>query len=253
MLEIFRTPYADSKQLPLATGPGPIIIILTCYLLVVFKAGRKFMEHREPYNLRGVLKYYNMFQICYNIMMLLPGYYFMLAFQPYNFRCMTVLQQDHPLKNWERCISYAYYINKIVDLLDTVFCVLRKKYSQITFLHVFHHVLMPSAGYLIIRFYGYGGQLFFLCSFNVIVHIFMYAYYYAAIEGNTVRWKRCLTLMQMLQFLLMFGHCAFTAMQRQCTASQGTLFVVSCSAAIMFIMFANFYFHCYVRPKHKKN
>jgi len=72
MLEIFRTPYADSKQLPLATGPGPIIIILIGYLLVVFKAGRKFMEHREPYNLRKVLKYYNMFQIFYNIMMLLP-------------------------------------------------------------------------------------------------------------------------------------------------------------------------------------
>ncbi|XP_036674526.3 very long chain fatty acid elongase F [Drosophila suzukii] len=253
MLDIFKKPYADSKQLPLASGPVPILIIIAGYLLVVFKAGRKFMEHREPYNLRGVLKCYNMFQICYNMMMLLPGYYFMLVFQPYNFRCMTVLPQDHPMKNWERTISYAYYINKIVDLLDTVFCVLRKKYMQITFLHVFHHVLMPTVGYLIIRFQGYGGHLFFLCSFNVIVHIFMYGYYYSAIEGNAVRWKRYLTLMQMMQFILMFGHCAFTAMQRECKASQGSLFLVSCAAAVMFIMFANFYFQCYVKSKEKRN
>ncbi|XP_017113545.1 elongation of very long chain fatty acids protein F isoform X2 [Drosophila elegans] len=244
MFEIFSTPYADSKQLPLASGPGPILIIITSYLLVVFKAGRKFMEHREPYNLRGVLKYYNMVQICYNMMMLLS---------PYKLSCMTVLPQDHPLKDWERSISYAYYINKIVDLLDSVFCVLRKKYAQITFLHVFHHVLMPTAGYVIIRFQGYGGHLFLLCSFNVIVHVFMYGYYYSAIGGKTVRWKRYLTLLQMMQFVLMFGHCAFTATQPECKASQGTLFLVSCSAAVMFVMFANFYVQCYMGQKEKNN
>jgi len=114
-------------------------------------------------------------------------------------------------------------------------------------------LLMPTVGYLIIRFQGYGGHLFFLCSFNVIVHIFMYGYYYSAIEGNAVRWKRYLTLMQMMQFILMFGHCAFTAMQRECKASQGSLFLVSCAAAVMFIMFANFYFQCYVKSKEKRN
>ncbi|XP_017036343.1 very long chain fatty acid elongase F [Drosophila kikkawai] len=254
MFEIFRTPYVDSKQLPLATGPVPILIIITGYLLVIFKGGRKFMKHREAYKLNGVLKCYNMIQILYNIAMLLPGFYFLFVFRPYNFKCMKVLPQDHPLKNWERTIAYAYYINKIVDLLDTFFIVLRKKYRQITYLHVFHHVLMPSAGYLIIRFHGYGGHLFLLCFLNVIVHVVMYCYYYSAIAGSAVPWKRYLTLLQMLQFILMFAHCAYTAAQPECQTSQGMTFLYSCSSAIMLIMFTNFYVQCYMRnSKQKEN
>lgn len=33
-------------------------------------------------------------------------------------------------------------INKLLDLLDTIFFVLRKKQSHVTFLHVHHHVTM---------------------------------------------------------------------------------------------------------------
>ncbi|KAH8263985.1 hypothetical protein KR038_000075, partial [Drosophila bunnanda] len=252
MFEIFRSPYADSKQLPLATGPGPILIIVIGYLLVVFKAGRKFMEHREPYKLNGVLKWYNLFQILYNMAMLLPGFYFLFVFRPYNFSCMKVLPQGHPLKDWERTIGYAYYINKIVDLLDTFFIVLRKKYRQITYLHVFHHVLMPTLGYFIIRFHGYGGHLFLLCFINVFVHVVMYCYYYCSIAGLPVPWKRYLTVLQMLQFILMFAHCAYTAAQPNCQKSQGMTFLYSCSAAIMFIMFTNFYVQCYMRNSKKK-
>ncbi|KAH8383385.1 hypothetical protein KR009_008403, partial [Drosophila setifemur] len=251
MFDVFQRPYADTRELPLTRGPGPILVIITIYLLVVLKAGRSFMEYRCPYKLHGVLKCYNMFQICFNLTMLLPGLYFMVVFRPYNFNCITALPEDHQLKGWERTISYSYYINKIVDLLDTFFFVLRKKYQQITFLHVFHHVLMPTVGYLIIRFQGYGGHMFFLCSFNVMVHVVMYCYYYSAMAGQKVRWKRYLTLLQMLQFILMFIHCAYTAMQPGCKASQGIIYLVSCSAAIMFIMFANFYVQCYMRVTQK--
>ncbi|KAH8291804.1 hypothetical protein KR054_000782, partial [Drosophila jambulina] len=252
MFEIFRAPYADSKQLPLATGPGPILIIVTGYLLVVFKAGRKFMEHREPYKLNRVLRCYNLFQIFYNIAMLLPGCYFLFVFRPYNFSCMKVLPQAHPLKDWERTISYAYYINKIVDLLDTFFIVLRKKYRQITYLHVFHHILMPTVGYYTIRFHGYGGHLFLLCFFNVAVHVLMYCYYYFATAGRPVSWKRYLTLLQMLQFIIMFSHCVYTAAQPNCQKSQGMTFLYSCSSAIMFVMFTNFYVQCYIRNSKEK-
>jgi len=35
-----------------------------------------------------------------------------------------------------------YYISKGVEFLDTVFFILRKKFTQVSFLHVYHHCTM---------------------------------------------------------------------------------------------------------------
>ena len=37
---------------------------------------------------------------------------------------------------------WFYYFSKIIELLDTVIFILRKKNSQVTFLHVYHHATM---------------------------------------------------------------------------------------------------------------
>lgn len=35
-----------------------------------------------------------------------------------------------------------YYMSKLIELMDTVFFVLRKKDNQLTYLHVYHHSTM---------------------------------------------------------------------------------------------------------------
>ena len=35
-----------------------------------------------------------------------------------------------------------YYFSKLIEFLDTIFFVLRKKNNQISFLHVYHHATM---------------------------------------------------------------------------------------------------------------
>lgn len=40
-----------------------------------------------------------------------------------------------------------YFINKLSDLIETIFFVLRKKNNQISFLHVYHHVAVIIAAY----------------------------------------------------------------------------------------------------------
>ena len=35
-----------------------------------------------------------------------------------------------------------YYISKLVEFLDSIFFILRKKNNQLTFLHVYHHSTM---------------------------------------------------------------------------------------------------------------
>merc|ERR1719235_1376326 len=36
-------------------------------------------------------------------------------------------------------VLHIFYLSKILDFLDTVFMVVRRKWNQISFLHVYHH------------------------------------------------------------------------------------------------------------------
>lgn len=45
-----------------------------------------------------------------------------------------------------------YFAAKIIELLDTIFFVLRKKNRQITFLHLYHHFMMPICAWIGVKF-----------------------------------------------------------------------------------------------------
>lgn len=36
-------------------------------------------------------------------------------------------------------ILYVFYLSKILDFMDTIFIILEKRWSQLSFLHVYHH------------------------------------------------------------------------------------------------------------------
>ncbi|XP_016959843.1 elongation of very long chain fatty acids protein F [Drosophila biarmipes] len=257
MFEVFDKPFADPVQLPLVGNVRTSVIILTVYLLFVLKLGRDLMAKHEALELRGVLKVYNIGQVLFNTVMFLGGIHLIFVSRPYNLSCMTVLPQDHELKSTERTLSYLYHLNKLLDLMDTIFFVLRKKPRQITFLHVFHHVFMVITSHLLIRFYGYGGHVFLICMFNILVHMVMYGYYYASSQSRNVQeslwWKKYLTLGQLVQFLMMFLHCTYTLFQPNCSASRGVIYVISSASLFMFVMFSNFYVKTYIRPKQVKS
>lgn len=53
---------------------------------------------------------------------------------------MDYSDDEVPLKIARRC--HIYFLVKVLDLMDTVFFVLRKKQNQVSFLHVYHHTGM---------------------------------------------------------------------------------------------------------------
>lgn len=47
---------------------------------------------------------------------------------------------------------WLYYMAKVIELLDTVFFVLRKRTRQVTFLHLYHHTMMPICSFVGVKY-----------------------------------------------------------------------------------------------------
>lgn len=96
---------------------------------------------------------------------------------------------------------YVFYLAKISELLDTVFFVLRKKYTQVTFLHLYHHAVMPMVSWGVVKYFP-GGHAVFIGLVNSFVHIIMYTYYMLSALGPHLQkylwWKKYITNLQMV-------------------------------------------------------
>ena len=40
-------------------------------------------------------------------------------------------------------MGWVFYVSKFLDMFDSIFFVLKKKFTHLSFLHVFHHGIMP--------------------------------------------------------------------------------------------------------------
>lgn len=65
---------------------------------------------------------------------------------------------------------YCHFQNKYVEFFDTLFMVVRKKNDQVTYLHVWHHVLILWAWLVTIR-WNPGGDAYFGALVNSAIHV----------------------------------------------------------------------------------
>lgn len=98
-------------------------------------------------------------------------------------------------------VCWVFYMSKFVEMADTLFFVLRKKNNQITFLHVFHHGIMPVSWWFGVKFVP-GGFSTFHALLNSFIHFLMYFYYGLSACGPQYQkylwWKKYMTKMQMV-------------------------------------------------------
>ncbi|XP_060686501.1 elongation of very long chain fatty acids protein 4-like isoform X2 [Hemiscyllium ocellatum] len=217
----------------LVYSPIPIIVTFIIYLLIC-KYGPKYMRNREPFNLKYVLLVYN---------------FSLVAISAYIF--------------WEFLVTsirakYSYlcepvdYSNSELGL--RIFFILRKKYNQITFLHVYHHGTMIFNWWAGVK-YVPGGQSFFIGLLNSFVHIVMYLYYGIAAMGPHMQkylwWKRHLTMLQLLQFFGIAVHTSYNLFT-DCDFPDGFNLFVFIYIITIIILFSNFYYKTYIQKKIKK-
>ncbi|XP_048458078.1 ELOVL fatty acid elongase 8b [Rhincodon typus] len=186
----------------LVYSPIPIIVTFIVYLLIC-TYGPKYMRSREPFNLKYVL-------LVYNFSLVAISAYIFWEFlvtsirANYSYLCEPVDYSNSELGLRMANVCWWFFFSKVIELMDTIFFILRKKYNQITFLHVYHHGTMIFNWWAGVK-YVPGGQSFFIGLLNSFVHIVMYLYYGIAAMGPHMQkylwWKRYLTMLQLVGLL----------------------------------------------------
>ncbi|XP_075022325.1 very long chain fatty acid elongase 4-like [Calonectris borealis] len=238
---------------PLVHSPLPVTLLFAFYLLVV-ALGPFYMRKRKLLKLRGLL-------IAYNLAMMTLSSYMFYEFlvtsilDNYSYLCQPVdySQSELGMRQMAR-VCWWFFFSKVIELLDTVFFILRKKQEQVTFLHVYHHGTMLFNWWSGVK-YVPGGQAFFIGMLNSFVHIFMYGYYALASLGPQMHrylwWKRYLTIMQLCQFVAIAAHSSYNLFT-ECPFPDGFNIAVFLYILSLIALFLHFYYRTYTRGKQEK-
>jgi len=186
-------------------------IALVClYVFLVKVVGPWHMKNRDPYNPKLLMQAYNLFQVVFCSYFVIEGGR-KAWFSHYSWVCQPVEVDSDPDSSgmWMAFATWAYFLNKYSDFADTFFFIAKKKDNQVTFLHVYHHAVMPLYSWMMVRWLP-GGHEILAGYINFAVHVVMYAYYFLSALGPKVQpylwWKKYLTALQLVQFVFCFGH-----------------------------------------------
>ncbi|BET02505.1 elongation of very long chain fatty acids protein [Nesidiocoris tenuis] len=245
LMEKYEDP--RSRGYPLMSSPFPTLAIIATYIFIVKYLGPKLMENRPAFRLKRLLVYYNILNVIISLIAIEEAYA-IGWFTHYSMRCQPVEYGDTPILRRLVTGVWLYYITKFVELLDTIFFVLRKKNDQISKLHVYHHSIMPINAWLSAKFLP-GGNSIFCGVINSFVHVIMYSYYLMSAMGPGMRkylwWKKYLTVLQMGQFVLIFLHMMQVFFIKDCTFPRPFAYFILVQATIFLILFKNFYDNSY--------
>ncbi|KAF2878911.1 hypothetical protein ILUMI_27256 [Ignelater luminosus] len=194
---------------PLMSTPLYPTALIILYLYIVYKALPAYMAKRKAYNLKTVLAIYNMFQVIACVL-LIYGVATSGWITRYSLGCeLCDFSED---KMAVRMAGYVWWtmMLKIIELIETLFFTLRKKYNQVTVLHVYHHASTFAVAWLAVKFYP-GGMLTLNIILNCFIHVLMYTYYFLSSLGPKMQkrletLKPKLTAVQLIQLFVMFIH-----------------------------------------------
>jgi len=255
-MEIYESLMAGTdprlKQYLFMENPVPMTVTLICYLFFVLVAGPRIMANRKPFQLKEAMIVYNFALVALSIFIV---YEFLMSgwITTYTWRCDPVDYSDSPEGLRMVRVAWLFFFSKIIELMDTVFFVLRKKRGQITFLHIFHHSFMPWTWWWGVS-YAPGGMGSFHAMVNSCVHVVMYFYYGLAAAGPRFQkylwWKKYMTAIQLIQFVLVSLHATQWYFMKSCDY-QVPLFIhlIWVYGTFFFVLFSNFWYQAYVKGK----
>uniref|UniRef100_A0A2K6GXW9 Elongation of very long chain fatty acids protein n=1 Tax=Propithecus coquereli TaxID=379532 RepID=A0A2K6GXW9_PROCO len=210
---------------PLMGSPLLMTSILLTYVYFVLSLGPRIMANRKPFQLRGLMIVYNFSLVAFSLYIV----YEMVR------------------------VAWLFLFSKFIELMDTVIFILRKKDGQVTFLHVFHHSVLPWSWWWGVKF-APGGMGSFHAMINSSVHVVMYLYYGLSALGPVAQpylwWKKHMTAIQLIQFVLVSLHISQYYFMPSCNYQYPVIIhLVWMYGTIFFVLFSNFWYQSYTKGK----
>lgn len=116
-----------------------LLALFALYLWFVLVFGPTFMKDREAFDVLGLIRLYNAFQVFACLFFVIRahqvGFYWQFLWVCEKFENFSGLVR------LEVKIGYWLFLAlRCVEFVETVFFVVRKKHEQASFLHIFHHI-----------------------------------------------------------------------------------------------------------------
>uniref|UniRef100_A0A915JIN9 Elongation of very long chain fatty acids protein n=1 Tax=Romanomermis culicivorax TaxID=13658 RepID=A0A915JIN9_ROMCU len=222
------------------------------YILAVF-GGQRLMAKRPSMGLQGLLTCWNAFLAVFSIagtIRLTPSFFHTLSNDGL-LHSMCVMDFSQTVTGfWTQMFGFS----KAIELLDTVFIVLRKR--PLVFLHWYHHVSVLVYTWHAYKDHTAAGRWF--VYMNYVVHACMYTYYALRSMGYRLpkHLAMALTTMQILQMVLgcLVAATVYYVKLNEITPCQQTFESLYFSFVIYstyFVLFAHFFYNTYMKENNK--
>jgi hypothetical protein len=213
------------------------------------------MKYRKPFELRALLFLWNLFLTVFSVIStvrLVPHVFYGIWLNDSSyFFCRNAMSAYGigPTGLWVNLFIWS----KFVELIDTVFLVLRKR--QVSFLHWFHHATVLMYCWHASQYQMPTG--IFFATMNSIVHTVMYAYYSIAAVSRPPKWGMTVTVMQIVQmFAGMFitgYHYYLLRTVEYCDGSYDNLIAASVMYTVYMLLFVEFFISRYFGKPARKS
>lgn len=124
-----------------------MVQIFIGYLWFVLYAGPKLMENKNPVDLKKIIRVYNVFQVIACSIYVTGAYKLGFTFSRI-FQCESFDFLSDSDRRIVQVGTWLFLCLRLIELVETVFFILRKKENQASFLHIFHHISSAIVGWL---------------------------------------------------------------------------------------------------------